>query len=86
MGDAIVVTQAMTASIGGLDAAFDPSGNLKALPLFGAYVGYQKYWKRDPRLRAARRWRRAVARLRGEHGAETEGASRPDNRRADALG
>jgi hypothetical protein len=37
-----------TASIGGLDAAFDPSGNLKALPLFGAYVAYQKYWKRDP--------------------------------------
>ncbi len=37
-----------TSSVGGLDAVFDPSGNLKALPLFAAYVAYQKYWRRDP--------------------------------------
>jgi hypothetical protein len=35
-------------SVGGMDAVFDPEGNLKALPALGTYVSYQHYWKRDP--------------------------------------
>jgi hypothetical protein len=35
-------------SVGGMDAVFDPVGDLKALPALAAYVAYQHYWKRDP--------------------------------------
>ena len=35
-------------SVGGMDAVFDPEGNLKALPALGAFFAYQHFWKRDP--------------------------------------
>jgi len=35
-------------SVGGMDAVFDPEGDLKVIPALGAYVAYQHYWKRDP--------------------------------------
>ena len=34
-------------SVGGLDAAFDPMGTLRALPAFGGYVAFQHWWKQD---------------------------------------
>ena len=35
-------------SVGGMDAVFNPEGNLKPLPALAAYVAYQHFWKRDP--------------------------------------
>ena len=35
-------------SVGGQDAVFDPEGDLKAIPVLGAFFAYQHFWKRDP--------------------------------------
>ena len=35
-------------SVGGMDAVFNPEGNLKPLPALATYVAYQHFWKRDP--------------------------------------
>jgi uncharacterized membrane-anchored protein YhcB (DUF1043 family) len=35
-------------SVGGLDAVFDPEGQLRAYPVFAGYLAYQHWWRRNP--------------------------------------